>query len=125
VGFIYNGQKMELISFETDSRFENSVDSSCGSLRPAVIGTFRRIKDREQFTIVGLHLKAGNGSRNFYRRWRQYSLMADLYNELQAKWESNIIFAGDLNSTGYILKDSDFNKFVDMLDQVEGVTTAD
>lgn len=125
LGFIYNTKKLRLDKLEIDRRFASMSGVDCGSLRPAVIGDFYHQEDRQTYTVVAFHLKAGGGNRNYRRRWKQYDLMQELVGSLKSQKRSNIVLAGDLNTTGYVLGDADYKQFSKMLRAIDGKSSAE
>ena len=128
LGFLYLKSKFKLLSLEENreiSIFDEDYkkNQSCGSLRPALIGTFLDLKTKKTFTILNTHLKAGSGSRNYQKRWEQYKILQDVINKV--KQENDIIILGDLNTTGFDRKDQDYKEFSKMLNNTQMKTISE
>jgi endonuclease/exonuclease/phosphatase family metal-dependent hydrolase len=91
-----------------DLTFSGSRDGSCGSLRPVFLVTLLHKQSNQYYTFGAIHLKAGGNSRAYSQRWEQYESLVTLSKKFSSK---NLILLGDFNTTGYILKDEDFEKF--------------
>ena len=123
LGFLFNRARIKLKKVEVDSDFENKKNS-CGPLRPAVIGTFTHLESNETYKVVALHLKAGSGSRNYSRRWKQYKKLVKLFNRIKSK-SDHLILAGDFNTTGYLDRNTDFQQFQRMLEDINGISVSE
>ena len=125
LGFIYKKEAVTLLSYEEDARLSNSIDTGCGSLRPALIAFFQDRESKEKFAALSLHLKAGSGTRNFDRRAKQYELVQEIFGELKARGFKDIVAMGDFNTTGYIRKNEDFRNFKALLNAADAQTSAE
>ena len=129
IGFVYDFKKFQLEKAYEDSRISQSsiLDSfeSCHNLRPALIGVFKERKTQEKFAMLGVHLKAGGGTRNYVKRKKQYKKLAKVIKELKANNLKNIIALGDFNTTGFNLRDEDYDNFNRLLQNVNMDTTSD
>ncbi|MBT4792377.1 MAG: hypothetical protein HON90_12470 [Halobacteriovoraceae bacterium] len=119
IGFVYRNSKVKLDKVHEDNRLSDpgniTGEYGCGRLRPAVVGMFTEKKSKEKFVIVGLHLKAGGTARSYDQRSKQYKIVARIVRELKYADYKNVLLMGDLNSTGFISFDEDYNNFQDML----------
>lgn len=101
-------------TFEFVSRIEDRTFSggkgpnACGSLRPVLIVDLRLKADSSLHSFGVVHLKAGSGSKDLERRWKQYGGLKYLSDRYTNR---NLILLGDFNSTGYSLKDADYDRF--------------
>lgn len=119
LGFVFRKSKFKLVKFVEDLSFSNSKKSKkgCSSLRPAYIGYFQVKNSHKKFVAISVHLKAGDGDRNFQRRNEQYVKLAALVKRLKREGHSNIVVMGDFNTTGFISQNTDYNNFRTMLAQ--------
>lgn len=125
LGFIYKKQSLEMLSHWEDGRLESALAASCGSLRPALGAIFKNKEDGTVFAAMSVHLKAGSGSRNHSRRAKQYNLLAQIVEELQAPGQGNVLVMGDFNTTGYDLRNSDYRAFRSFLGKASAQTSAE
>lgn len=128
IGFVYNAFKFKLNKYYEDARFSDpaapSGQASCGRLRPVLVGYFEKLKTREEFVVLGVHLKAGGQTRSYNTRKIQYLMLANLVKNLKRKGQNDILVMGDFNTTGYNLNDRDYHNFSDMLADVKMETVA-
>lgn len=119
IGFVYRSDKFKLKKAYEDKRLSdlgNIVGQyGCGRLRPALVGIFSTIKTKEEFAVIGLHLKAGGRASNYKKRAKQYKIVSRIVEELKLADYNNILLMGDFNSTGFIATDDDYSNFKDML----------
>lgn len=108
----YDTKTFEYVEKVEDMTF-SSNGKNCGSLRPVLLVSLKNKKTKTVYTFGAVHLKAGSGSKAFQKRWEQYGLLKKLAKQYASK---NLILLGDFNSTGYILKDQDFERFEDFLE---------
>lgn len=121
IGFVYNSVKFKLTRSYEDSRISDpgtQGELGCARLRPALVGFFEDRKTGEDFVVVGVHLKAGGRPSSYQMRTKQYSMLTDIINDLKQKGENDILIMGDFNTTGYVLNDSDYHNFADMLGDI-------
>lgn len=112
LAFAYNPQVFSHVSTVEDLSFSLGGGRACGSLRPVFIVTLQHKETKENHSFIIGHLKAGGDSRAFSQRWKQYDMLKDLL----AKYENkNYVLMGDLNTTGFNIKDEDGEKFQDFL----------
>ncbi|MAZ49843.1 MAG: hypothetical protein CME65_14875 [Halobacteriovoraceae bacterium] len=119
IGFVYNSKKYELEDSYEDARFSDPRAShgngGCGRLRPVLVGHFKEKRTGKSFVSLGVHLKAGGRSSSYRTRRVQYEILTDLVKDLNRDGHKDVIVMGDFNTTGYILNDSDYHNFSDML----------
>ena len=108
---VYNPKTFEYIEQEEDLTFSGS-GNSCGSLRPLFLVTLKNKATKVIYTFAAAHLKAGGNDRAMAQRWQQYAKLEVL---AQAYDKKNLILLGDLNTTGYNIKDKDFVKFEEFM----------
>jgi endonuclease/exonuclease/phosphatase family metal-dependent hydrolase len=114
LGFVYNSQKLKLLSFNEEFSFSNpGGQPACdGGSRPAAVGLFEDVKSKEKFYAIQVHFKSGSAPDSLGKREKQYDLLKKLVLELQAKGVQNIIASGDFNTTGYNQRAQvDYTKF--------------
>ncbi len=107
----YNTKTFEYISEEEDLTFSGS-GNTCGSLRPLFMVTLKNKATKAIYTFAAAHLKAGGNDRAMAQRWQQYAKLEVIAAAYDKK---NLILLGDLNTTGYNIKDKDFVKFEELL----------
>jgi endonuclease/exonuclease/phosphatase family metal-dependent hydrolase len=129
IGFLFKKSVVKLINIYEDNRLSDPTnvmsDLGCGRLRPALVGVFSHVKTKKKFVVVGLHLKAGGNNSSFSKRWRQYEIVSDLVDELKQRNHKNIILMGDMNTTGYSVMNEDYNKFQDLLVDLDMETSGE
>ncbi len=104
---VYNPKTFQLVGRTEDMSFSGKPQG-CGSLRPVLLVTLKHLETSQSYTFGAVHLKAGGNDRAFKQRWEQY-LKLQALSKTYAK--SNLILLGDFNTTGYNIKDEDYNKF--------------
>ncbi len=110
----YNLKTFEFVSQVEDRTFSGSGSSNCGSLRPVLLVDLLHKESKKIYTFGVVHLKAGGNDRAYAQRWEQYLKLKNLSKRYANK---NLILLGDFNSTGYNIKDEDFQRFEDFIDQ--------
>lgn len=111
----YNQASFDFAGRIEDRTFSGGEGSNgCGSLRPVLLVDLRHKETNTLYTFGVVHLKAGGGSRDFEKRWKQYGGLKHLSDRYTNK---NLILTGDFNSTGYILKDEDYDRFESFINQ--------
>lgn len=117
----YNEKMFEMVSEVEDLSFSGS-SGKCDSLRPLYLVTLRHKTSKQIYTFGVAHLKAGGGYSAMGRRWEQYKQLEKLAYSYSAK---NLILLGDFNTTGYNLKDQDYDKFEQTLSASSLRTTSE
>jgi endonuclease/exonuclease/phosphatase family metal-dependent hydrolase len=111
----YNPKTFEYLYSREDLEF-TGTPGKCGSLRPLFLVSLREKKTNTIYTFGAVHLKAGGDQRAFQQRWKQYGLLE----KLQEKFENqNLVLLGDFNTTGYSIKDADFDQFESFLSRAD------
>lgn len=110
----YNLKTFEFVSQVEDRTFSGSGSSKCGSLRPVLLVDLLHKESKKIYTFGVVHLKAGGNNRAYAQRWEQY---LKLMNLSKGYADKNLILLGDFNSTGYNIKDEDFQRFEDFIVQ--------
>jgi len=125
LGFLYKDSALELLSLSEDARLENAFARRCGSLRPALIGIFKRTGSDQSFAAVNVHLKAGSGSSSYTRRARQYRFIQGIVADLRKNGHQDALLMGDFNTTGYDHRDVDYRNFAALLGNIQAKTSAE
>jgi endonuclease/exonuclease/phosphatase family metal-dependent hydrolase len=121
LGFIYNTNKLSLLEFKEDLRTVNpnynnqnqeQEQGLCytGS-RPLAIGIFKNNTTNEKIVAIAVHLKAGGRPSNIRKRFKQHKVISTIVNEFHKNGFMNVIVMGDFNSTEYIYKGEEFERF--------------
>lgn len=113
LGFLYNENKVELLSFHEDMSISNpGGQSSCDSgSRPLAIGLFKIKATGQKFYGLTAHLKSGGHAGSLAKRAKQYQIIKEIINDLKAKsGVKDFYIAGDLNTTEYVNKGPDFSQ---------------
>jgi endonuclease/exonuclease/phosphatase family metal-dependent hydrolase len=113
LGFLYNKKTVELLSFNEDLRITNpgGPEQCDAGSRPLAIGLFRIKATGQKFYGFTAHLKSGGQQDSMNKRAEQFeiikSIIADLKTNTGVK---DFYFAGDLNTTNYTTRGSDYNQ---------------
>lgn len=118
---VYNPKTFEFIKHEEDMTFSGN-GSGCGSLRPLFLVTLKNKATKREYTFGAAHLKAGGNDRAMAQRWQQYAKLELVAEDYQKK---NLVILGDLNTTGYNIKDKDFVKFEEFMNDSKMRTMAE
>jgi endonuclease/exonuclease/phosphatase family metal-dependent hydrolase len=108
----YNPKTFEYVRHLEDLSFSGGSPTKCGSLRPVFMVTLKYKSTNTLYTFAAVHLKAGGSTRAMEQRWQQYTRLESLSKTLERE---NLVLLGDFNTTGYNIKDQDFQKFEDLL----------
>lgn len=111
LALLYNKSAFELVKKEEDLSY-TGTEAACGSLRPLFLVTLKQKKTGEKFIFGLVHLKAGGDERAFRQRWAQYKKLRLLSGQYE---KANLILLGDFNTTGYNIRNVDYEKFEDFL----------
>lgn len=117
----FNPKTFEYIKHAEDLNFSGN-GNKCGSLRPVFLVTLMHKESRKNFTFGIVHLKAGGNQRAKEQRWQQYTKLMDL-SEKYAR--ENLLLLGDFNTTGYSIKDNDYERFEDFISSSSLRTTSE
>jgi endonuclease/exonuclease/phosphatase family metal-dependent hydrolase len=104
---VYNPKIFKFVKKKEDLSLSGQRDQ-CGSLRPIFLVTLKKINADDHYTFGALHLKAGGSSEAMMIRWNQYE---KLQNFALKSNDENLIFLGDFNTTGFNIRNQDFEKF--------------
>lgn len=114
LGFLYNMSTVELLSFNEDlSISEPGQGGSCDSgSRPLAIALFKIKATGQRFYAMTAHLKAGADAGSLSKRQKQYEIIKKTINELRQKTGvQDFSFAGDMNTTEYLNRGTDYTQF--------------
>lgn len=118
----YNTKTFEYSHHIEDLSFSGSDPKKCGSLRPILLVTLKHKESKKFYTFGAVHLKAGGDERAFRQRWQQYAKLEALSKKYA---DQNLILLGDFNTTGYNIKNEDFEKFEDFMNESSLRTTTE
>lgn len=118
----YNTKTFDYLHHVEDLSFSGNSSTQCGSLRPVFLVTLRHKQSKMIYTFGAVHLKAGGDDRAFKQRWQQYAKLEKLSQQYAGE---NLILLGDFNTTGYNIKNEDFEKFEDFIDESDLRTTSE
>ncbi len=126
LGFVYNTTKYTLINFEEDLRTSNPNDrrqtqrQNCNQgSRPLAIATFENKLTHEKIVAISVHLKSGGRPKSIQKRFQQHAIIRDVVKNLKQRGLNRIVVMGDFNSTEYILKNNNQQKFVQSVQQMD------
>ena len=114
LGFLYNTSTLELLSFNEDLAIsEPGTQGTCDSgSRPLAIALFRIKATGQKFYGMTAHLKSGSESSSVEKRNKQFQILKNTINELKEKTGvKDFYFAGDMNTTEFIRRGTDYNQF--------------
>ncbi len=122
LGFIYNSETVELLSFNEDLSL--SIEGGCDSgSRPLAIGLFQVKTTKQKFYGMTAHLKSGSDSQALNKRAKQFELIKNIIKDLKEKTGViDFYLAGDLNTTEYLSRGTDYKmltKFVSDLGMID------
>ena len=124
IGIAYNRDILKMETFYEEMEF--SLAKGCVSgYRPAALAYFKKRSDNKKFVVVGLHLKAGGDERALSVRAKQYQMLKKLVEKLRENGKKNIIIAGDLNTTEYILHNESSLMFKGVVEDLNLFDSAD
>lgn len=107
----YNPKTFDYVQHSEDLNFSGN-GNKCGSLRPVFLVTLKHKESKKNFTFGVVHLKAGGNRRAMEQRWQQYTKLMELSDKYA---KENLVLLGDFNTTGYSIKDADYERFEDFI----------
>jgi len=116
LGFVFRKSVLKLVSFKEDERLAGQGNCSKG-VRPAAIGQFMYLPKQISFTIINLHLKAGGTQANNDVRFRQFATVSQILGEIRSKGQPNIVLTGDFNTTDYVLRNQNHQRYLEFIEQ--------
>jgi endonuclease/exonuclease/phosphatase family metal-dependent hydrolase len=125
LGFIYNANKIDLLSFNEDLTISNpGGQATCDSgSRPMAIGLFQVKATKQKFYGMTVHLKSGSAPASVTKRLEQFRVIFDMINYLKSQTGVQDYFvAGDFNTTEYNSRGIDFvelNKLTKALNMID------
>jgi endonuclease/exonuclease/phosphatase family metal-dependent hydrolase len=115
LGFVYDKTKFSILSFKDDLRtsFPNKqAQRGCNEgSRPLAVGKFLVKATGETMIAISLHLKSGGRPKSIQKRFKQLGILGKVVAEHKAQGFENFVIMGDFNSTEYIFKGKNHNKF--------------
>lgn len=126
LGFLYNKNTVEMLSFNEDLSISNpGAPGSCDSgSRPLAIALFQVKATKQRFFGLTAHLKSG--SNGLAKREKQLEVIKKIINELKSKTGvKDFYFAGDLNTTEYANKGSDYTQLTKVVRDLGMVNLTD
>ncbi len=127
LGFMFNKNTVELISFHEEmSIAEPGTPGGCNSgSRPAAIALFKIRATGQKFFGVTVHLKSGSDSQSLTKRTKQFQIMKDIITNYKAKFGiQDFYIAGDMNTTEYLSRGSDYKLMTTLVSSVGGIDAA-
>jgi endonuclease/exonuclease/phosphatase family metal-dependent hydrolase len=118
LGFIYNTASVNLLSFNEDLTISDPGQAGgCNSgSRPLAIGLFQIKSSNQKFYGMTAHLKSGSDPESIKKRSKQYEIIKNVVKELKLKTGVQDYFiAGDLNTTDYLSRGSDYKLFTKLV----------
>jgi endonuclease/exonuclease/phosphatase family metal-dependent hydrolase len=118
LGYVYNTATVELLSFNEDLTIsEPGKGGSCDSgSRPLAIALFKIKATGQRYYALTAHLKAGSDAGSLSKRAAQYQIIAKTIKELREKTGvTEFSIAGDMNTTEYLNRGSDYKNFTKMV----------
>jgi len=111
LGFVFNTQKVELLSFHEDLSITNpGGEEQCDAgSRPLAIALFRIKSTGQKFYAMAVHLKSGGQSESMQKRLMQFELIKGVIRMLKERTDTKEFFlAGDMNTTNFITRGDDY-----------------
>ncbi len=118
LGFVFNTATVELLSFNEDLTIsEPGRGGTCDSgSRPLAIALFKIKATGQKYYALTAHLKAGADAGSIAKREKQYQIIKNTVNELREKTGvKDFSIAGDMNTTDYLNRGSDYKSFNKMV----------
>ncbi len=118
LGFVYNPSTVELLSFNEDLTIsEPGRPGACDSgARPLAIALFKIKATGQKYYALTAHLKAGADASSLSKRQMQFEIIKNTVNELREKTGvKDFSIAGDMNTTEYLNRGSDYKFFSKMV----------
>jgi endonuclease/exonuclease/phosphatase family metal-dependent hydrolase len=115
LGILFNKTRYQLESSKEEDRLSRAEGCDKGVRPGMVFGLLDRQNNRRLHVIV-LHLKAGGQQRNDDERYGQLQILTKIVSELREAGNKNIIIMGDLNTTDYVLRNHNYQRFMSFID---------
>ena len=107
----FNTRTFEYVHEVEDLSF-TGTNGKCGSLRPVYLVTLMEKATKKIYTFGVVHLKAGGSIKAMTQRWTQYQKLTNL---VKFYADQNLVLLGDFNTTGYNIRNEDYQKFEELL----------
>jgi endonuclease/exonuclease/phosphatase family metal-dependent hydrolase len=127
LGFVFNNNTMELLSFTEDlSVSEPGKPGACNSgSRPLAIALFKVKSTGQKFYAMTAHLKSGADAGSLQKRQKQFAIITRIVIELSNKTGvKDFSLSGDMNTTEYLGRGSDYKFFSKMVSDLGAVDLA-
>jgi endonuclease/exonuclease/phosphatase family metal-dependent hydrolase len=127
LGFIYKTSTIELLSFTEDLSVSlPGQQGACDSgSRPLAIALFKIKATGQKYYGMTAHLKSGGDAGSMSKRDKQFRIIANIIKELRQKTGvQDFSLSGDMNTTGYLQRQSDFKGFTRMVSDLGAVDLA-
>lgn len=121
LGFIYNTATIEMLSFNEDlSISEPGHAGGCNSgSRPVAIALFQIKATKQKFYGMTVHLKSGSNPESLNKRTKQFDILKKIIKDLKLKTGvADYYFAGDLNTTDYVNRGSDYKLLTGVVNEL-------
>lgn len=118
LGFVYNTNTIEMLSFNEDLTIANpgSVGGCNSGSRPMAIALFKVKATGQKFYGMTVHLKSGSQAESLTKRQKQFEIIKKFIKELKVKTGvQDYYFAGDMNTTEYLSRGSDYKMFTQVV----------
>jgi endonuclease/exonuclease/phosphatase family metal-dependent hydrolase len=117
IGMVYNSTRVQFKQKTIALSLNLAAECNKG-VRPALIGHFYSKILRENFTVIGVHLKAGGTPESISYRKKQYRIIKKLVSGLRRKGHQNLAIMGDFNTTDYVLYNRNYSSFIKLVDSM-------
>lgn len=114
LGFLYNPQVLELVSFEQSMATNLNEGCDKGS-RPMAVGNFKIKESGVKFTAVQVHLKAGARQSSADKRFKQYKAIGKFMK--RKSFSKDFIIMGDFNTTDFWKENKNAQNFRNFAEQ--------
>lgn len=114
LGFIYNTNTVEMLSFNEDLTIADpgNVGGCNSGSRPMAIALFKVKATGQKFYGMTVHLKSGSQAESLNKRQKQFEIIKKIIGELKSKTGiQDFYFAGDMNTTEYLSRGTDYKMF--------------
>ena len=110
VGVVYDTARLALKDYRALSKGESCPIGQA----PALVASLRTTSGRA-LTLVSVHLSPGGKPSEVDQRKPQWEWLTSILPALREEFGSEVVVAGDFNTTGYLEASSDERRFIDEL----------
>lgn len=128
VGFLFNKNKVELLSFNEDLSLSNpgGPEQCNDGSRPLAIALFQVKATGQKFYGMTVHLKSGGKPADQKKRLQQYEIIKKTIAGLKAtSGVQDFYIAGDFNTTEYVVRGQDYKVLTQIVKDLGMVNLAD